>query len=87
MMTGTTSSGFDFEIDESRLDSWELIEDLAALSDGQELKIVPVAKNLLGEEQLNRLKEHVKEQNGSVSLSAMFKEINEIMETDSAKKR
>lgn len=81
MITGTTESGFRYEIDEAVLDSWELTENLVALEEGNSGKIVPVAKELLGLKQLDRLKEFACKKDGvsHPKLSTMMTVIDEIM--------
>ena len=72
-----TKSGFEFEKSPEALDNWELLEDLVDLETNSS-KIVPVCRRLLGTEGANRLKEHCRDENGKVSVSAVQKEITEI---------
>ena len=55
-MKGITGTGFEFDVDLKRLDDYELLEDLADMTDGKEGKIVSVINRLLGEEQKEKLK-------------------------------
>lgn len=74
---GTTKSGFAFEVAHAQMDNFELLDELVALrTDGS--RIVTVARMLLGEEQLRRLKEHCRGENGIVPLTAIEREIGEI---------
>ena len=82
MITGKTNSGFEFEIETERLDDWDLLESLTAVDKGNISVIPNVALALLGEEQLQRLKSHVKGIHGRVSMSAMFQEIFEILNSN-----
>lgn len=77
-MQGKTSTGFEFQVEPDRLDDYELLEDLAAVSDGQEGRIVAVINRLLGEDQKTRLKDHLRKRDGKVSMNAMMQEIGEI---------
>ena len=84
-MQGKTKSGFEFEVDAKHLYNYELLEDLADMADGQEGKIVSVIKRLLGEEQKERLKNHLRDEEGRVPASAMTTEIMEIFTVLKAK--
>lgn len=84
-MQGTTSSGFQFEVDRKSLDDYELLEDLADMTEGREGKIVSVINRLLGEEQKSRLKEHLRDEDGRVPASAMTNEILDIFKLLKAK--
>ena len=74
-MIGRTESGFEFDVDDKSLDDYELLEDLAEIADGNEGKVVSVFTRLLGSEQKNKLKEHVRNDAGKVSASGMTKEL------------
>ena len=74
-----TSTGFEFEIVDGAFDDWELIELLAEVSDGNGLKIPAVLKKLLGSEQAAALKEHVRNEDGRVTVEAMNAEIMDII--------
>jgi hypothetical protein len=77
MITGKTSTGFSFEIDESNFDSWELLE-LMSDVETNAAKIVPAARMLLGNE-YEPLKEHVKKTNdGRMPIETVTNEIMEI---------
>ena len=77
-MTGKTTSGFEYEIDEESLDDYELLEDLSELDDGNSAKTTSVLNRLLGKEQKDRLKEHLRTESGRVPASKMMIEIGEI---------
>ena len=80
MITGTTSSGFAFEIEEDALDDWELLDELAAVDEGDYKHITKVPKMLLGAEQTKALKEHLRGVDGRVSAQDMVTAINDIFE-------
>lgn len=84
-MRGTTSTGFEFDVDEKRLDDYELLEDLADMTDGKEGKIVSVINRLLGEEQKEKLKDHLRDQEGRVAATGMTKEIMDVFKALKAK--
>lgn len=78
MLIGETQSGFKFEIDESALDDWELLDALSEVDDGNMRMITKIPKMLLGEEQAKALKEHLREPNGRVPATKMSEAIKDI---------
>ena len=83
MITGKTESGFEFELDEESLDDYELLENLCDLDNGDISKITVAANQLLGKEQMNALKEHVRNEKGRVSAAKMIEEIAQIFNSRS----
>lgn len=77
--SGKTKSGFEFQIEDETLDDYELLEDLAKVDQGRTGKVVGVLEKLLGAEQKDKLKEHLRE-NGRVSAKRMFSELKEIFD-------
>lgn len=77
-MKGKTTSGFEYELDESALDDYELLEELCELDAGDTSKTISVLNRLLGNEQKERLKEHLRMENGRVPASKMMLEMGEI---------
>ena len=77
-MRGKTTSGFEYELDEAALDDYELLEDLCELDEGDTSKTISVLNRLLGKEQKDRLKEHLRSKNGRVPASKMMNEMGEI---------
>ena len=71
-MVGKTSSGFDFEVNESITDDWEFIEDMAA---GTAVAEVRAAERVLGDKQYKKLKDHVRDKDGRVSFKAMTRSL------------
>ncbi len=81
MRTGKISSGFEYAIEDNNLNNYLLLKDLAAVENGNPGKIVSVTSRLLGEEQEERLIEHVASLNdGNVPVDAMVNSIKEIFE-------
>lgn len=82
MIKETLKNGFEVEIPDENLDDYELLEDLAALDEGEENtgKIVSAYKRLLGAEQYKALKEHIRGDGGRVSATAMLETLQEIFE-------
>ena len=57
---------------------YELLEDLCEMDEGDMTKTISVLNRLLGTEQKERLKEHLRMKNGRVPASKMMNEIGEI---------
>ena len=75
MISGKTTTGFEFEIEDDVMDDYELLEILTKVDSG-DLTLVPkMVDLLLGNEQKARLKEHVRATVGRVSTKAMMDEI------------
>ena len=86
MLKGKTSSGFKFEIAEGTLDNYELVEALADI-ETDPLSVTKVVNLLLGKEQKEKLKEHVRNEEGVVTTTALMKEIEEIFKTQNKVKK
>ena len=85
MIKGKTSTGFEFNIDQSIGNDYELVELLGNL-DEDFLTMTKVVNRVLGKEQANKLKEHVRNENGIVPTDRMAEEISEIFQsTDEGK--
>lgn len=75
-----TTSGFKATILDDANDNWELLEAFREIDRGNVGAIVDVAPLLLGTEQVDALKEHLRNKNGVVKASDMVNEIKEIMQ-------
>lgn len=80
MIKGKTKSGFDYSIPEENLNNYELLEVLVEVEENP-LLIAKTVNLLLGKEQANRLKEHLRTKNGIVPTDKMSNEIMEIFES------
>jgi len=80
MIKGETKSGFDYSIPEENLNNYELLEVLVEVEENP-LLIAKTVNLLLGKEQANRLKEHLRTKNGIVPTDKMSNEIMEIFES------
>lgn len=80
MKTGKTSTGFEFKIEDDALDDYELLEVLSEVDKGDYGKITDMIKMLLGTEQKEKLKEHVRDENGKVSAAKLMDEVKDIFE-------
>ena len=61
---GKTKSGFEFEMDETVLDDMRILDMIVEMSEGDIAKLSPLVKRILGEEQRERLYEHLEEKEG-----------------------
>lgn len=80
MIKGKTSSGFEYKLSKARLENYELIESL------NEVEVNPLAlpktvNLLLGKEQSDKLKEHLRDEEGLISTEKLSNEIMEIFES------
>lgn len=80
MIRGTTQSGFEFVIEDSALDDWELLEAMEEL-DSNPGAFVKVAKSLLSNEYYNALKKHCTK-NGKVVMHKVIAEIEEMLNSN-----
>ena len=76
-MKGKTSTGFDFDIEDERLDDMELVDIMAEI-DENPLLMPKLCKMLLGEEQKKRLYDHLRSEDGRVPIEATTNAIQEI---------
>lgn len=77
MIEGITKTGFIYEIEEDRLYNYELIELLEEV-DSSALALPKVVNILLGKEQAEELKDHVRSKDGIVAVDKMAEELQEI---------
>lgn len=80
MIKGKTSSGFEYQFPKENLENYELLETLAELEDNP-LATVRAIDLLLGKEQTEKLKDHVRTESGVVPTEAMGEEVKEIFES------
>jgi len=79
MLTGTTSSGFKWQIEEDAMDDMELLDALAELDAGKLDAASVACLHLLGKPQRTALYAHLRDENGRVRISAVTTELGEIM--------
>lgn len=80
MIKGTTESGFNFEVKEELADDFEFLELLGDFSENP-LMASKLADKMLGREQKEALKEHLRGEDGRIKTSDMFRELTEIIIT------
>ena len=79
MLTGTTSSGFHWEIEEDALDDMELLDALTDWDAGKETGAISACRLLLGDQQRKALYDHLRGENGRVKATAVLTAVNEIL--------
>lgn len=82
MIKGTTKTGFNFELDDDVIDDYDLLLKLAEVDAGNLAGIDGIFNEVLGKEQKNELREHIKKVTGRkrVSLKLMVASLREIFE-------
>lgn len=83
-MKGTTSTGFNFEFDETLFEDLEFIE-LLADADENGMQFPKFLDRLLGTEQKKKLYDHVRSETGRVSILDVKREVVEMMNTENLK--
>lgn len=84
MLKGKTESGFEYEVSDAAMNNYELVEVLAEV-DTNPLLLPRLVKKLLGEEQKDKLLEHLRTKDGNVPIDAISAEITEIFQSGKAK--
>ena len=79
VITGKTKTGFEYEIDKKILNDYELLEEIDNIGKNP-LIIIRLLKRLLKEEQLEKLKEHIRNEEGIVQIDKMEKELEDIFD-------
>ena len=74
---GKTDTGFEFEISASVGDDWELLE-LISEAETNPLAVIQILNKIFNKEQVNSLKEHVRDDNGVVSTTKLMSEVTNI---------
>ena len=81
MLTGNTKSGFQFKIEDQALDDYEILEMLTQIDDGNGVLLPKMIERLLGKEQKEALKEHLRNKEGKVSTQNMMIEVMDIFKS------
>lgn len=81
MLTGNTKSGFRFKIEDQALDDYEILEMLTEIDDGNGVLVPKMIERLLGKEQKEALKEHLRNKEGKVSTQNMMIEVMDIFKS------
>lgn len=86
MLTGKTTAGFEYTIDEASMNNMELIDALADLENGDILSVSKVVTLMLGKEQKKRLYDFLRLDNGAVPVDAVSNAVVEILQTNTTTK-
>ena len=84
MLKGKTKSGFKFEVSDTALNNYELLEVISEV-DSNPVLIPKVVNMLLGNEQKAALIEHLRSEDGVVPVDAMSAELIEIFQSGKIK--
>lgn len=77
VITGKTKTNFEYNIDKKILNDYELLEEIDNLGKNP-VVIIKLLRRLLQEEQLEKLKEHIRNEEGMVPIDKMEKELEDI---------
>jgi len=80
-MIAKLKDGFEVQLSEDTLNSWEFLELLSDIDEGEYGLIVKAARLLLGKEGVKALKEHIRTEDGKVPADTMVNAISELMES------
>lgn len=86
MITGKTTSGFEFSVQEKSLNDYRLLKVLRQIDKGRADYMVDAVGILLGDDQADRLEQFIQKRDGEVKTSAMAEEFSEIIRAVSALK-
>lgn len=79
-LTGVTKSGFTYSISEKNVRNYELVEALGELETNP-LALPRVMNLLLGKEQAQKLKDHLRDEDGVVDTEQITSELKNIFES------
>ena len=85
-LTGVTKSGFAYSILEKNLNNYELVEVLGELETNP-LLLPKVLKLLLGKEQVEKLKNHLRDVDGIIDTEKMAAELEDIFKAQQKLKK
>jgi hypothetical protein len=74
LIKGKTDSGFEYKVSKDVANDYELVEILGDLEENP-LLLTKLVNKVLGKEQANNLKEHIRNEEGIVSTDVMMKEV------------
>ena len=79
MVTGTTKSGFTYEIEQDVFDDWDTLDIVRKIQGGDTFAVFDLITRILGDEQTEKLKDHIRTKTGRVPISKANTEIFEIL--------
>lgn len=81
-----TNSGFELELSEDFFDDDELMRDIIAAENGDIRAMIRVEDRVFSKEDLARLYDHLRTENGKIPMSAVQKAIGELIQSSVAGK-
>lgn len=85
-LVGVTKSGFEYSIPKKNLNNYELVEVLGEV-DTNPLFLPKVLKLLLGKEQVEKLKNHLRDADGIIDTEKMTAELEDIFKAQEKLKK
>ena len=82
MLKGKTSSGFEFEIADSRCNNMELLDALSEMDKGDGAQLPIVLNLLLDKPQKKALYEHLRTADGNVPVDKVSQELKEMFDSN-----
>ena len=80
MVKGTTRTGFEFSCNGRLMHNVEFLEEFAAVRKGDGLEIFDLINRALGEDQKKALYDHIRNDDGVVTVEALREELEDIFE-------
>lgn len=80
MKKGQLSNGFNYEIDETKMDDMEFLDALAEARDEDPISVSVVIRKLLGKEQRTAFYDHLREEDGRVPIQKTMDALNEMFD-------
>ncbi len=80
-ISGVTKTGFSYSIAKNQLDNYELFEAIAEVEDDPTC-FPKVMSLLLGKNQTKELKEHLRREDGTISIEKMMNEVTDIFQSN-----
>ena len=74
-----TPSGFAWDIDPVKMDDMRIVEDLAAIDNGEIYRVLDVLQRLIGKDGKDALYAHLQTEDGRVPVSAFVEELDAII--------
>lgn len=78
IITGKTKSGFTYQVQKEQVENYEFIEAIAE-TDENASKLPKVLKMLFGKEQLEKLKDHIRTEDGFVPMAKLTEEFADVL--------
>ncbi|EPF4429094.1 hypothetical protein ACSSP6_005000 [Escherichia coli] len=78
IITGKTKSGFNYTIQKEQVENYEFIEVIGEVEENPS-KLPKALKMLFGKEQMEKLKDHLRTEEGFVPTQKMIEEFTEVM--------